>query len=67
MYIQIRMHTYIIHMYIVNSFLLVLDSPVEINKNEIEMIERDFSTTYWPWQLPNSTRKKMNKVRSYVY
>ena len=61
------LNTYIATVYYVfNSFLLTLtnaDSPVEINKDEIEMIEGDFSRAYWPWQLPNAARKKMNKVR----
>ena len=39
---------------------------MEINEEEIETIERDFGRAYWPWELPNSIRKRMNKVTTYI-
>lgn len=42
--------------------MMYIDSPVEINKDEIEMIEKDFTRAYWPWELPNALREKMKDV-----
>jgi len=32
---------------------------VDVNKDEIEMMEKNFNIPYWPWELPAALRKQM--------
>ena len=44
----------------------LIRSEVEVKKDEIQTIEKNFKRAYWPWELPESFRKQMTvRIRTY--